>query len=118
MPAHIYRLNRRVRHSPRPQYEIDIFNELMNRACNVYDSTKHLNPPKDKIISAAINECRNGVFKVPRNGNLMPTEINEQRLRDYSAGLTDRELSKRWGICSDSVCSWRLRKGLKPNKRG
>ena len=57
------------------QQETILFNNFLNRLCNVYDSVKHLNPPKEKIISATINEYREGIFKSSaRKGRLLTEE--------------------------------------------
>ena len=101
------------------QQETILFNEFLNRLCNVYDRVKHLNPPKEKIVTAVINEYREGIFKANACKGRPLTKTEEaQRMADYEAGCTDRELSERWGLSKSGVSCWRLNRGLKPNKRG
>lgn len=101
------------------QQETILFNEFLNRLCNVYDSVKHLNPSKEKVISATINEYRKGVFKVSAHKGRPLTKAEEAgRMADYTAGYTDRELRIMWGLGKSGVACWRLNRGLKPNKRG
>jgi phage gp16-like protein len=100
------------------QQETILFNEFLNRLCNVYDSVKHLNPPKEMVITGVINEMRTGVFKITaRKGITLDPEFDEKRLRDYKSGLTDRELSQLWGLSVSAVRCWRQSKRLKPNAR-
>jgi dGTP triphosphohydrolase len=101
------------------QQETILFNEFLNRLCNVYDSVKHLNLPKEKIVSAVINEYRKGIFKSNGNKGRPLAEAEEaRRMADYTAGYTDRELRIMWGLGKSGVACWRLNRGLKPNKRG
>jgi hypothetical protein len=103
----------------RTRQEIKLFNEFLNRLCNVYDRVKHLNPPKEKIVSATINEYRKGIFKANACKGRPLTEAEEaKRMADYAAGYIDWELSRRWGLSKSGVACWRLNRGLKPNKRG
>jgi hypothetical protein len=101
------------------QQETILFNEFLTRLCNVYDSVKHLNPPKEKIVTAVINEYREGIFKSNGNKGRPLTETEEsRRMADYEAGHTDKELRIMWGLGRSGVAGWRLNRGLKPNKRG
>ena len=103
----------------RTRQEIKLFNEFLNRLCNIYDRVKHLNPPKEKVISATLNEYRKGVFKVNGNKGRPLAEAEEaRRMADYTAGYTDKELRIMWGLGKSGVAYWRLNRGLKPNKRG
>jgi hypothetical protein len=101
------------------QQETILFDEFLRRLCNVYDSVKHLNPPKEKIVSAVINEYREGIFKSNGCKGRPLTKTEEaRRMADYEAGYTDRELGGRWGLSKSGVACWRHNRGLKPNKRG
>ena len=101
------------------QQETILFNEFLNRLCNIYDSVKHLNPPKEKIVAAVIDEYRKGVFRSNAcKGRPLKEAEESRRMTDYEAGYTTRELAERWGISADGVASWRYNRGLKPNKRG
>ena len=103
----------------RTRQEIKLFNEFLTRLCNVYDSVKHLNPPKEKIVTAVINEYREGIFKSNGCKGRPLTKTEEaQRMADYTAGYTDKELRIMWGLGKSGVACWRLNRGLKPNKRG
>ena len=48
------------------------------------------------------------------NGN----EIDSKRARElYDQGLTDKQIAVRLGRHDNSICGWRLRHGLPPNKK-
>ncbi len=118
MPAYQYKFENRVRHSPRPQREIDLFNEFVSKVVNAYDLVKRLNPPKEKVIAAVIEQYRVGAFKVTGwKGRPLKPEAETLRKKDYEAGYTDRELKERWNVAITCVQGWRYRRGLKPNKR-
>lgn len=118
MPAHIFQLKKHVKHSIRPIHEQVTFSELMIRIINVYDKVKHLNPPKEKLITAAINEFHMGNCRVTAHkGRPLTSEEIERRLTDYNNGLDDKELSQLWKISVAGVTSWRLDQKLGVNKR-
>lgn len=39
----------------------------------------------------------------------------DERMRAYNRGLTDKEMGIELGMSRETICRWRLRRGLKPN---
>lgn len=97
--------------------EKELFDELLSRIVNAYESIKHYNPPKGKIITAVIDEMHRTAsnYTVPLGPFARARKI--RRMADYQAGYTDQELSRRWGINIAAVKCWRHRQGLKPNAK-
>lgn len=45
-------------------------------------------------------------------------ELDSKRVMDlYKQGFTDKEIAIRLGRADNSICGWRLRRGLPPNKK-
>jgi hypothetical protein len=62
---------------------------------------------------------RLNVFGISPHHNSGPLsdEENNKRMRLYQKGKCDREIASLEGVSTNAIASWRIARGLKPNKR-